>query len=411
MSQFTFGQTGSPCFVVDDSAGSLSSVSPIVQITPPSGTINTGLYIFQNGLSGTATGGYAPVLNYVNIHESISAIEITGLALDHSFGGSSAQGSRSALDGLVRLTSATNSSNPHRDYVGVYGAASAQSSDGGGSGTEKGAFFGIASLGEALSGATNLLNVTAAEFDVRCKAGSSLAFKSIAQYSAYPDDAVKGSIVDAMQWMFNQGSSALWDDGILIDGSSPNGAVWPIKSGGYIIRTQGGPSTVSLKDNGVWSISTGASYFPQSVLENTSNNNSAGYVLFQKHRAGAANNGAVQINDTVGSLQWYAKDQSGNYQCVGSIFSYVTAVGASSVGSVLALGPTTAPVLNITTSGINVTGTIYSSAATPAFGSHTTITNGAGTSLGTLTNAPFAGAPSKWIPYDDNGTIRHFPAW
>ena len=37
--------------------------------------------------------------------------------------------------------------------------------------------------------------------------------------------------------------------------------------------------------------------------------------------------------------------------------------------------------------------------------------NGAGSSAGTLTNAPAVGNPTKWIPIDDNGTTRYIPAW
>lgn len=39
------------------------------------------------------------------------------------------------------------------------------------------------------------------------------------------------------------------------------------------------------------------------------------------------------------------------------------------------------------------------------------LTNGAGAAAGTLTNAPAAGNPTKWISIDDNGTIRKIPAW
>jgi hypothetical protein len=38
-------------------------------------------------------------------------------------------------------------------------------------------------------------------------------------------------------------------------------------------------------------------------------------------------------------------------------------------------------------------------------------TDGAGAATGTLTNAPTAGNPTKWIPVDDNGTTRYIPAW
>lgn len=37
--------------------------------------------------------------------------------------------------------------------------------------------------------------------------------------------------------------------------------------------------------------------------------------------------------------------------------------------------------------------------------------NGAAANVGTLTNAPAIGNPTKWIPVDDNGTTRYIPAW
>lgn len=43
--------------------------------------------------------------------------------------------------------------------------------------------------------------------------------------------------------------------------------------------------------------------------------------------------------------------------------------------------------------------------------SSATLTDGAGANTGTLTNAPTAGNPTKWVPIDDNGTIRYIPAW
>lgn len=39
------------------------------------------------------------------------------------------------------------------------------------------------------------------------------------------------------------------------------------------------------------------------------------------------------------------------------------------------------------------------------------LTNGAAASVGTLTNAPAAGNPTKWIPISDNGTTRYIPTW
>jgi hypothetical protein len=43
--------------------------------------------------------------------------------------------------------------------------------------------------------------------------------------------------------------------------------------------------------------------------------------------------------------------------------------------------------------------------------SSVTLTNGAASGAGTITNAPTAGNPTKWIPINDNGTTRYIPAW
>jgi hypothetical protein len=40
-----------------------------------------------------------------------------------------------------------------------------------------------------------------------------------------------------------------------------------------------------------------------------------------------------------------------------------------------------------------------------------TLNNGSGASAGTLLNAPIAGNPTKWVPVNDNGTIRYCPLW
>jgi hypothetical protein len=43
--------------------------------------------------------------------------------------------------------------------------------------------------------------------------------------------------------------------------------------------------------------------------------------------------------------------------------------------------------------------------------SSVSLTNGAASGAGTITNAPTAGNPTKWIPIVDNGTTRFIPAW
>lgn len=54
---------------------------------------------------------------------------------------------------------------------------------------------------------------------------------------------------------------------------------------------------------------------------------------------------------------------------------------------------------------------LYIEGSTQLIGSNTSLANGAGAAAGTLTNAPAAGNPTKWVPIDDNGTTRYIPAW
>lgn len=43
--------------------------------------------------------------------------------------------------------------------------------------------------------------------------------------------------------------------------------------------------------------------------------------------------------------------------------------------------------------------------------SRAAFTNNAGAQVGTLTNSPTAGNPTRWVPVNDNGTTRNVPMW
>lgn len=78
----------------------------------------------------------------------------------------------------------------------------------------------------------------------------------------------------------------------------------------------------------------------------------------------------------------------------------------------------TAPVLTAAVWGVDpggadffrIGGSLRINAAT-MISTATSFMNGAGAASGTLTNAPSAGNPTKWIPVNDNGTTRYLPAW
>ena len=54
---------------------------------------------------------------------------------------------------------------------------------------------------------------------------------------------------------------------------------------------------------------------------------------------------------------------------------------------------------------------VYTKGAAQILGSKTTITGGSTGNVPTLTGGPVTGNPTKWLPYNDNGTIRYIPSW
>jgi len=82
-------------------------------------------------------------------------------------------------------------------------------------------------------------------------------------------------------------------------------------------------------------------------------------------------------------------------------------LGASSEGFQwhAAASGTTALVMSVSTAGLLTLGN------TTLLATSVALTNGAAAAAGTLTNAPAAGNPTKWIPINDNGVTRHIPAW
>jgi hypothetical protein len=80
--------------------------------------------------------------------------------------------------------------------------------------------------------------------------------------------------------------------------------------------------------------------------------------------------------------------------------------GAVTCSTTLAVTTTTTMTGRLTANGgITVVGGSY------LLTTNSSLTNGSGSSIGTLTNAPDAGDPTKWIAINDNGTERYIPTW
>ena len=113
-------------------------------------------------------------------------------------------------------------------------------------------------------------------------------------------------------------------------------------------------------------------------------------------------------NDTVYSGGIYTAAGAGTFFTVanGSGITFATSGGTNrlaigALGGVnIYAGPTGVDTLTLALSNTNA-----------LIATSTTIVSNAGASVGTLTNAPSAGNPTKWIRINDNGTIRSFPAW
>jgi hypothetical protein len=129
--------------------------------------------------------------------------------------------------------------------------------------------------------------------------------------------------------------------------------------------------------------SSGADTYINHVTSGT-NNQIIGY-----NNSGITNGSGVVNNDGyIGSLNAYSTSVIGNGALIARFVS-------------TAQGP----------QGLNVNGIVTVVGGASLITTSSAMNNGAGVSLGTLTNAPAAGNPTKWVPFDDNGTTRYFPSW
>lgn len=136
----------------------------------------------------------------------------------------------------------------------------------------------------------------------------------------------------------------------------------------------------------------------------------------------ATNESGINLNDNGGTTKkWQINKNASGSLLFFDIVSGGGAVGlaftpnASLPSAVASFGYTKAATSATSASvilagGLGVSGAIWTNSST-MIASSTSYTNGAGASAGTLTNAPVAGNPTKWIPVNDNGTTRFIPAW
>lgn len=151
-----------------------------------------------------------------------------------------------------------------------------------------------------------------------------------------------------------------------------------------------------------------------------------------------ANSGAVGTVSAITALQYNSTGAgyaATNWATAGILLRMMagtwtdSSTAASGTAATAVFSSFAQPTLAATNATVTTTdaATVYIAAA-PAAGTNMTITNayalwidaglfrldgttGAGATLGTLTNAPSAGDPDKWIPINSDGVQYWFPAW
>jgi hypothetical protein len=228
------------------SSASRTSGDQLYGLTLNTSALGGGLHIAQD-FTGTSTSLSLPFIgNFIKINSDNvngGGGTVTGTGHDMYFGGSAAQGARAGFISSLYQTAPTSVSNPNRNYTAIAGVVTAQSGDNGsgtGVSTSAGAYFGGGLVAVATNGATNLFNVTGAEFNVAMQTGSSVARKSLAQFSNRDDDRVQGTGVDAMLWLYRQAAAApRWKHGLLF-GDPDSLTPFPFDTNSTVMATQPG---------------------------------------------------------------------------------------------------------------------------------------------------------------------------
>lgn len=109
-------------------------------------------------------------------------------------------------------------------------------------------------------------------------------------------------------------------------------------------------------------------------------------------------NGLVEISRSGGAFRFLSLDDNNQIYGIGDLDS-----GGGGIRFIMNDIDQTADLF--ATEGLTITGD------TLLLRTGTTLTDNAGAEIGTLTNAPAAGNPSKWITIRDNGQDRFIPTW
>lgn len=178
--------------------------------------------------------------------------------------------------------------------------------------------------------------------------------------------------------------------------------------GGRIILKGTAPTLTIANDSGnTFATITGTGAGNAAILSSAANpfvDTSAGSLLLKN--AGTTALTLAGANVTVaGQLT-----TTGQINFATTAFSGITNGIGCPTGNTIAIVSNGTTAASFTATSLVLAGTL--TRADALLGRSTTAaTNNAAAQVATITNGPTAGNPTKWIPYDDNGTTRNIPAW
>lgn len=169
------------------------------------------------------------------------------------------------------------------------------------------------------------------------------------------------------------------------------------------------------------------------VLQSSSNNTASlvldatatgghNFQFFATANGNGSGGGLFGVFDATANGSWFIVDgnNNGNFRVArDAVFAWSSDPG-NFAGADTGIGRIGGGVLEVNTGVLVSLGgsygdlfvlDLFTNDSSFALRSGVTMNNGAATNLGTITNAPSAGNPTKWLPYDDNGTTRFIPAW
>ncbi len=278
---------------------------------------NQALYM-TGTMSGT-TSDFSWAYQQIIMAESLDnsgaggGATVNGLYVGHAgYGGSAA---RNGLLAVYSHNAVTTTPSSSAFYTGVFSNVPVSSTDGGGSGTEKGAFFGFGGIVSVASAATHLAGVCGAEFDVSLQSGSSTLEKILLQLVNVNGDIVKGSITDAMMVMTGDGANSTFhavtgfDNGILF---GKPGCQWPISSTGTIIGVASSMASGASPGGGTYNTVTAAYGIDFSAVTfSTGAFKSAGFLVDQFGNTTV--NSLVSNNHIQAATEMIVANPSGGY--------------------------------------------------------------------------------------------------